>query len=166
MIDYLNICIYIYIYSNIILYKLGTEYQCKFYIDLTHVRPGFIYCRLTCKALLNRKWALHVMMSYSTVCNTISAKKTRIILMKQVCKLYVTLHACKVIVPVSVEEQRTTRCMCACATNQARVNVWICVGVSVFINPISTKQLFVYVMLVLLEARPKMYVCLCMRDQA
>ena len=53
-----------------------------------------------------RKRALHARMSHSTVCNTtVSTKKTRHTLMKQVRQLRVTMHARKRNASVNVEEK-------------------------------------------------------------
>ena len=61
-----------------------------------------------------RRRALHAQTVFNT---TVSAKRTRPTLVKQLFKLRVTLHACKENDPVRVKKKRAM--MSACASNQA-----------------------------------------------
>ena len=75
-------------------------------------------------------------MSHNAVCNTtVSTKKIRPTLVKQVRKLCVALHACKGNSPVSVKEE--------CVLVQAIKCGYGCVYVSVTFNQISSRRLLV-----------------------
>ena len=85
-------------------------------------------------------------MSHNMVCNTtVFTKNTRFTLVKQARKLRGTLHACKENAPLSVKEESTTRCMCACASNQVKVSM------SSSIKSQADRYLCVHVMKALLE---------------
>ena len=96
------------------------------------------------EAMLTRKWTLHVRVSYSTVCNTtVSTKKTRRTLMKQVRKLRVKPHVCEGNAPVSVKKNYVFvqaikrgrghghRCMCVSSSTKSPLDKCVCVRVCV-----------------------------------
>ena len=108
-------------------------------------------------------------MSHSTVCNTIVFAKKKLV--PHWCNKYAScvLLACKRNAPAIVKEERTAKCMCICANNQAWI--WMCVCVSVIITQISSRQLLVWICNESApgsaqEKRAQRYVCLCTWDLA